>query len=100
MEENEKVATYVSKVQNLVHLMKGYGGTMTDKMIIEKVMKTLISHFDHVIVSIQESSALSIIKLEDLVDLLEAHEMRVTRVQDHSAFASSDLEEEQWKWKP
>ena len=76
MGEDEKVAEYVSKVQKLVHLMKGYGETITDK-IIEKVMRTLTSHFDHVIVAIQESNNLETTKVEDLVDSLEAHEMRI-----------------------
>ena len=44
------------KVQNLVHIMKGCGETLTDKMIIKKVMRTLTFHFDHVIVAIQESN--------------------------------------------
>ncbi|XP_058776276.1 uncharacterized protein LOC131650590 [Vicia villosa] len=36
MEEDEKVAKYVSKVHKLVHFMKDYGETLTDKMIVEK----------------------------------------------------------------
>ena len=77
MGEDEKIAEYVSKVQKLVHLMKGYGETLTDKMIVENVMCTLTSHFDHVIVAIQESNNLETLKLEDLVGSLEAHEIRI-----------------------
>ena len=75
MGEDEKMAEYVSKVQKLVHLMKGCGETITDKMIVEKVMRTLTSHFDHVIVAIQESNNLETLKVEDLVGSLEAHEI-------------------------
>jgi len=46
---------YVSKIQNLVCLMKNCGETIIEKMVIEKVMRTLTPHFDHVIVAIQES---------------------------------------------
>ena len=77
MGEDEKVAEYMSKVQKLVHLMKGCGETITDKMIVEKVMKTLTYHFDHIIVAIQESNKLETTKVEDLVGSLEAHEMRI-----------------------
>ena len=52
MGEDEKITGYVSKVQNIVHLMKDCGETLTDKMIIEKVMRMLTSHFDHVIIDI------------------------------------------------
>ena len=77
MGKDEKVAEYVWKVQKLVHLMKGCGETITDKMIVEKVMKTLTYHFDHIIVAIQESNKLETTKVEDLVGSLEAHEMRI-----------------------
>ncbi|XP_058762247.1 uncharacterized protein LOC131635629 [Vicia villosa] len=77
MGKDEKVAEYVSKVQKLVHLMKSCGETLTDKMIFEKVMHTLTSHFDHVIVAIQESNKVEDLKLENLVGSLEAHEIRI-----------------------
>ena len=77
MGEDEKVAEYVSKVHKFVHLMKGCGEIITDKMIVEKVMIMLTSHFDHVIVAIQKSNNLETTKVEDLVGSLEAHEMRI-----------------------
>lgn len=46
-------------------------------MIVEKVMRTLTSHFDLIIVAIQEFNNLGTLKLEYLVDLLEAHEVRI-----------------------
>ena len=70
--------------------MKDCGETIIDKMIVEKVMRTLTSHFDHVIVAIQESNKLETTNVEDLVGLLEAHEMRIIErkevqdsIQDH-----------------
>lgn len=52
MGEDENVAGYKSKVHNLIHMMKSYGETMSDRMIIEKLMRTLTSHFDHVTLAI------------------------------------------------
>lgn len=71
MGEDEKIARYVSKVQNLIHDMKDYGKIVTDKMIVENVMHTLTSFFDHIIIAIQESNNLETLKLEDLVGSLE-----------------------------
>lgn len=82
MREEEKIVGYVSNVQKLVHLMRGCGEILTDKMIVEKVMCTLTSHFDHVIVTIQESNNLETLKLEDLVASLETHEMRIFKRKD------------------
>lgn len=77
MGEDEKIAGYVAKVQNIVHLMKDCGETITDKMIVEKIMCMLTYQFDHVIVAIQESNNLETLKLEDLTGSLEAHELRI-----------------------
>lgn len=64
-------------MQNLVHPMKESGENFTDKMIVEKVMRTLTPHFDHVIVAIQEFNNLDTLKLKELVGSLEAHELRI-----------------------
>ncbi|XP_050915989.1 uncharacterized protein LOC127131097 [Lathyrus oleraceus] len=65
MGDDKKITGYVSKV-HIVHLMKGCGETITNKMIVNKVICTLTSHFGHIIVVIQESSNLETLKLEDL----------------------------------
>lgn len=65
-------------------------------MIVEKVIHTLNSHFDHIIVAIQESNNLETMKLRDLVGSLEAHEMRFVErkgVQD----SIQALQTETWK---
>ena len=96
MGEDDKFAEYVSKVQKLVHLMKGCGETIIDKMIVEKVMRMLTYHFDHVIIAIQESNNLETTKVEDLVGSLEAHEMRIVErkgVQD----SIQALQAQSWK---
>ncbi|XP_050896654.1 uncharacterized protein LOC127103437 [Lathyrus oleraceus] len=71
------LSSYVSKVQKLLHISKGCDETLTDKMVVEKVMRTLTYQFDHVIVAIQESNNLETLKLEDLVGSLEAHEIKI-----------------------
>lgn len=96
MGDDKKIAGYVSKVHNFVHLMKGYGETITNKMIVNKVICTLTSHFGHIIVVIQESSNLETLKLEDLTGSCEAHELRIVErkgVQD----SIQALQAQTWK---
>lgn len=69
-------------MKNLVHLMKDLGETITGKIIVEKVIRTLISHFDHIIVVIHESGHLETLKLEDLIGSLEVHELRIVERND------------------
>ncbi|XP_058762463.1 uncharacterized protein LOC131635834 [Vicia villosa] len=70
MGDNEKVAGYVSKVHNLIHLMKNYGKTMTDNMIIEK--------------------------LEDLEGSLEARQLRIVKRKDVHEYIQA-LQAQTWK---
>ncbi|CAJ2659951.1 unnamed protein product [Trifolium pratense] len=79
MDKNESIAEYVSKVQGLVHTMKNCGEIITDRMIIEKVMRTLIPNYDHIIAAIQESGSFPTMQLEDLVGSLEARELVINK---------------------
>ena len=98
--EEEKIAGYILKVEKLVHLMKDCGKILTDKMIFKNLVSMLTSHFDHVIVAIQESNNLEALKLEDFVVSLEAHQMRIIErkgVQDSlQSSTGSDMKEMWW----
>lgn len=100
MGKDAKIAGYVFKMHNHVHLMKGCGKVLTDNMIVKKITRTLTSHFDHVIVAIQESTNIETLKFEDLVGLLEAHELRIIERKKGLRFdtstTGSDIKEAWW----
>ncbi|GAU48263.1 hypothetical protein TSUD_405090 [Trifolium subterraneum] len=75
MDKNDSIGSYASRVQGLVHSMRSYGEEITERMMVEKVMRTLIPSFDHVIVAIQTAGQVANMKIEDLVGTLEAHEL-------------------------
>jgi len=56
MEEEQKIVEYIFKLINIVNQMKACGEAMTDQQIVEKIMKTLSSRFDFIVVAIQESN--------------------------------------------
>jgi len=55
MEEEQKIAEYISKFISVVNQMKACGEAMTDQQIVERIMRTLSSRFDFIVVAIQES---------------------------------------------
>ena len=55
MEDDEKVSEYISKLINLVNQMKACSEAITDQRIVEKIMRTISSRFDFIVVAIQES---------------------------------------------
>ena len=46
-------------------------------MIIEKIMRTLIPSFDHIVVAIEESKDVESMKIEELQGSLEAQELKL-----------------------
>ena len=78
MEEEQKNVEYISKLINLVNQMKACGEAMTDQQIVEKIMRTLSSRFDFIVVAIQKSKDVKTLKIEELQSSLEAHELMVS----------------------
>ncbi|PNX57137.1 hypothetical protein L195_g058543, partial [Trifolium pratense] len=76
MKNDEKVADYFTRLVTLTNQMKNCGNTLEEQEKVEKVLRTLTSKFDHIVVTIEETKDLSEVKIEDLQSTLEAHEMK------------------------
>lgn len=57
--------------------MKTFGEKLTDMMIMEKVLKTLTSKFNHIVSVIEESKNLEAMKVKELQGSLKAHMPRL-----------------------
>ena len=77
MGATERVADYITRVLNLANQMKGCGKKITEQMIIEKIMRTLIPCFDYIGVAIEESKDIEVMKVKELQGSLEAQELRL-----------------------
>ncbi|XP_019455152.1 PREDICTED: uncharacterized protein LOC109356282 [Lupinus angustifolius] len=75
MEENDKVGDYFTKVITITNQMKGCGEVVTDLTIIKKIMRSLPQKFDYIVVAIEKSKDVSIMRIEELQSSLEAHEI-------------------------
>jgi len=52
MEDDQKIFEYISKLINCMSQMKACGEAMIDQQIVEKIMRTLSSRFDFIMVAI------------------------------------------------
>lgn len=77
MKEDESVSEFFTRVVSLTNQMKAHGESINNLQKIEKVLRSLTTNFDYIVVSIEESKNLSEMKLEELQASLEAHEMRL-----------------------
>ena len=78
MEEEETISQYFDKVINLTDQMTRNGENVTDVIKVEKFIRTLTPRFDHIVVALEESKDLDSMKIEELQESLEAHELRFT----------------------
>jgi len=51
---------------------------MNDQQIVEKIMRTLSSRFNFILVAIQESKDVKTLKIGELQSSMEAHELMVS----------------------
>ncbi|XP_019451820.1 PREDICTED: uncharacterized protein LOC109353918 [Lupinus angustifolius] len=77
MDEGDKIGEYFTKILTITNQMKNYGESITYLMIIEKIMRSLPQKFDFIVVAIEESKDIILMKIKELQSSLEAHEMRI-----------------------
>ncbi|XP_050896136.1 pheromone-processing carboxypeptidase KEX1-like [Lathyrus oleraceus] len=79
IKNNEKIPNYISKVIMITNGMKSRGETFSEDSIIEKVLRYLTPRFDYIIVAIEHSKDLSIMRIEELQISLEVQELHLTK---------------------
>jgi hypothetical protein len=62
MEDDQRISDYISKLLSVVNQMKACGEEVSDQQVVGKIMRSLTSKFDFIVVSIQESKD---VKTED-----------------------------------
>ncbi|XP_042391858.1 uncharacterized protein LOC121982918 [Zingiber officinale] len=77
--DSENVQDFLSRVLTVINQIRGYGDTLEEKKIIEKVLRCLPAKFEHIVAAIEESKDLSKLSLDELMGSLEAHEKRMNR---------------------
>lgn len=93
MDASEKIQDFFSKATKIVNQIRSYGEELSHQKIVEKVLRSLPSKYDQVVVVIEESMDLSDYSVNELMGSLQAHEQRLARVTGKS------IEEAFWfKW--
>jgi len=77
MKEGETVNAYFSRTLAIANKMKVYGESMGEPVIIAKILRTMISKFDYVVCSIEESNNLDKMTIDKLQSSLLIHEQRM-----------------------
>lgn len=79
LEKTETVQVFLSRVFEVVNLMKSYGENITNEIVSSKVFRSLTPKFDHIVPAIEESNDLSDYSYDKLLSLLMALGDRLDR---------------------
>ena len=74
MEEKESINDYITRITCLVNQMKACGETVIVQNVVAKILRSLMSRFDNIVVAIEESKDLLTMSKEELQISLEAYE--------------------------
>ncbi|XP_058726725.1 uncharacterized protein LOC131628503 [Vicia villosa] len=77
MEEKETINDYVTRITRLVNQIKSCGETILEQNVVSKILCSLMSRFDNIVVAIEESKDLASLSKDELQSSLEAHEQRM-----------------------
>ena len=79
MNSTDSVQEFSVRVAGIVNQIRSLGEDLPEQKIVEKVLRSLPAHFDHIVAAIEESKDLSDYSLDELMGSLEIHEARFKR---------------------
>ena len=77
MKEEENIAAYFLRVDEIVNIIKGLGEKVDEQVIVQKILISLPMRFDSKISAIEERSDLNTMTMDELHGTLTTYEMRI-----------------------
>ncbi|KAK0608903.1 hypothetical protein LWI29_037821 [Acer saccharum] len=74
MKSNESIAEFYTRVMIVANQLRRIGETLVDMRVSEKILRSLDSKFDFIVVALEETKDLETMSVEELVGPLQAHE--------------------------
>lgn len=80
--EEGVTADYVSNLIDVVNQIRKLGENLSEKKVVEKILRSLPKKYDHVVAAIEESKYLNELTDDELLGSLYSHEDRMKRYDD------------------
>ena len=84
MKSEETIQDYFSRVSILIKEMRNYGEEISERKVVEKILRCLPQKFNYVVAAIRESKDLSTYTQNGLMGSLIAHEERMEKIHERS----------------
>ena len=79
MKSSESVTDYFTRTMGIVNQMKANGETITDVIVVEKILRSMTLKFEHVVCAIEESKDLEELSIDELMGSMMVHEQRINQ---------------------
>ena len=79
MKESHIIDTFMMFVMGMINQMKSHGEDISDRRVVEKILKSLPSRFNSLVVAIEETKDMDAYSMDELQASLISHEHRLRR---------------------
>ena len=76
MKEEENITRYLLRVDEIVNAIRGNGGEIKEKEVVDKVLRTLKMTYESKVSYLEELDDLKFMKVDELHGIFTAYEMR------------------------
>ena len=77
MKEEENIGEYLLIVYEFVNAIRGLGGKLKEREVVEKVLRTLSMKYDSKVSTLEERNDLDIVIVDELHGIFTTYEMRM-----------------------
>ncbi|XP_022008160.1 uncharacterized protein LOC110904399 [Helianthus annuus] len=83
MKDGESVEEYFNRTIHLVNQLRMNEEKLDERRVVEKILRSLTRNYESVVITIQETKNLAEVSTEELMGILQSHELRLKRYEDN-----------------
>ncbi|XP_035838960.1 uncharacterized protein LOC110901064 [Helianthus annuus] len=82
MKEGESIEDYFNRTVLIVNQLRMNEDNISEQKIVEKILRSLTRNYESVVITIEETKDLHDVSTEELMGILQSHELRLKRYDD------------------